>query len=145
MMIFQQLRWPIGTSVRLGSCRLGLNSESGQTNDLKIGMHQSRRQSSRLRGGQAFVRGGQSLKLSTKAAVFKRVSLLIGGGGSKHVDWGGQASLARALVCTASLLDAQHESDGVENKPASLLVVPLGKTLGGISPSWCGRQMTGYS
>ena len=30
-------------------------------------------------GGQAFIRGGQSLKLSTNVAVFKRVSLLIGG------------------------------------------------------------------
>ena len=29
---------------------------------------------------------GQSLKLSTKAAAFKRVSLLIEG--AKHVDWG---------------------------------------------------------
>ena len=34
-------------------------------------------------------RGGQSLKLSTKATIFKRVSLLIGG--PKHVDWGGPA------------------------------------------------------
>ena len=32
--------------------------------------------------GLAFFRGGQSLKLSTKASVFKRVKL---------VDWGGQA------------------------------------------------------
>ena len=30
------------------------------------------------------------------------------------------------------LLDAQHLRDSVENKPASLLVVPLGKTLNGI-------------
>ena len=29
----------------------------------------------------------------------------------------------------------------VENKPASLHVVPLEKALSGISPSWCGRQM----
>ena len=36
-------------------------------------------------GGQAFIREGQSLKLSTKAAVFIRESLLIGG--TKHVDW----------------------------------------------------------
>ena len=36
------------------------------------------------------------------------------------------------LVFTASLLDAQHERDGVENKSASLLVVPLGKALSGI-------------
>ena len=50
---------------------------------------QSLRQSSRLRGpvGQELIRGGQSMKLSTKAAVLKRVSLLIGGG--KHADWGG--------------------------------------------------------
>ena len=49
------------------------------------------------------------------------------------------------LVLTASLLDAQHERDSVENKPASSLVVPLEKALSGISPSWCGRQMTGNS
>ena len=36
--------------------------------------------------GQALIREGQSLKLSTKAAVFKRVSLLVGG--AKHVNWG---------------------------------------------------------
>ena len=36
------------------------------------------------------------------------------------------------LVFTASLLDAQHLRDSVENKPASLLVVPLGKALSGI-------------
>ena len=36
---------------------------------------------------------------------------------------------------TASLPDAQHYRDSVENKSASLLVVPLGKALGGISPS----------
>ena len=37
------------------------------------------------------------------------------------------------LVLTASLLDAQHYRDSMENKPASLLVVRLGKTLSGIS------------
>ena len=42
-------------------------------------------------GGQAFISGvGQSLKLSTNAAVFKRVSLLIGGGGRAR-RLGGQA------------------------------------------------------
>ena len=46
---------------------------------------QSRRQSSRLRGAKRLLGGGQSLKLSTKAAVFKSKSLLIGG--TKHVDW----------------------------------------------------------
>ena len=36
------------------------------------------------------------------------------------------------LAFTASLLDAQHSRDSVENKPASLLVVPLGQALSGI-------------
>ena len=49
------------------------------------------------------------------------------------------------LVFTASLLDAQHQRDSVENKPASSLVVPLGKALSGIPPSLCGRQMAGNS
>ena len=49
------------------------------------------------------------------------------------------------LVFTSSLLDVQHLRDSVNNKPASLLVVPLGKTLNGIPPSWCGRQMAGNS
>ena len=31
--------------------------------------------------------------------------------------------------------------DSVENKPASLLVVSLGKALNGMPPSSCGRQM----
>ena len=31
------------------------------------------------------------------------------------------------------------------NKPASLLVVQLGKAFSGITPSWCGRQMAGNS
>ena len=31
--------------------------------------------------------------------------------------------------------------DSVENKPANLLVVSLGKTLNGMPPSLCGRQM----
>ena len=34
---------------------------------------------------------------------------------------------------TTSLLDAQHKRDIVENKPASLLVVPLGKVLSRIT------------
>ena len=49
------------------------------------------------------------------------------------------------LVFTASLLDVQHLRDSVEIQPASLLVVPLGKALYGIPPSWCGRQMAGNS
>ena len=49
------------------------------------------------------------------------------------------------MVFTASLLGAQHIKDSVENKPASLLVVFLGKALNGMSPSLCGRQMVGPS
>ena len=49
------------------------------------------------------------------------------------------------LVFTASLLDDQHLRDSVENKPASLLLVPLEKALSGIPPFWCGRQMAGNS
>ena len=49
------------------------------------------------------------------------------------------------MVFTASLLDAQHIRDSVENKPASLLVVSLGKALNGMPPSLCGRQMVGPS
>ena len=49
------------------------------------------------------------------------------------------------LVLTASLLDVQHYRDSVENKPASLLVVPLGNSLSGIPLPWYGRQMAGNS
>ena len=45
------------------------------------------------------------------------------------------------MIFTASLLGAQQKWDSVENKPASLLVVSLGKTLNGMSPSLRGRQM----
>ena len=45
------------------------------------------------------------------------------------------------MVFTAFLLGAQHKSDRVENKPASLLVVSLSKALNGMPPSLCGRQM----
>ena len=41
---------------------------------------------------------------------------------------------------TAFKLDAQRYRDNVENKPASLLVVPLGKALGTISPSQSGDK-----
>ena len=33
----------------------------------------------------------------------------------------------------------------MKSKPASLLVVPLGKALGEIPPSLCGRQVAGKS
>ena len=66
---------------------------------------------------------------------------------SKNVDLSLIPSLVKPmtlkLVFTVSLLDAQHERDSVENKPASLLSVPLGKALSGIPLSWCGRQVAG--
>ena len=49
------------------------------------------------------------------------------------------------MVFTASLLGARHMRDSVENKPVSLLVVSLSKTLNGMPPSLCGRQMVGPS
>ena len=49
------------------------------------------------------------------------------------------------LVFTASMLDAQHLRDSVENKQASLLRVSLGKALRGIPPSRCDIQMAGNS
>ena len=59
---------------------------------------QCRRYSSRLRGAKRLSGVAKTLKLSTKAAVFKRVSLLIGE--AKHVDWGmgGQAPLGAGPV-----------------------------------------------
>ena len=41
----------------------------------------------------------------------------------------------------SSLLGAQHKRDSVEKKPASLLVVSLGKALNGMLPSLCGRKV----
>ena len=64
----------------------------------RIGSKQSRRQSNRL-GGAKRLSGGQSLKLSTKASVFKRASLLIGG--ANHVNWGARPALALALAASA--------------------------------------------
>ena len=39
----------------------------------------------------------------------------------------------------------QSAQTSVENKPVNSLVASLGKTLDGISPSFCGRQMAGPS
>ena len=46
----------------------------------------------------------------------------------------------KKMVFTASLLGVQRIRDSVENKPASLLVVSLGKALNGMAPSLCGRH-----
>ena len=45
------------------------------------------------------------------------------------------------MVFIASLLCALLIKDSVKNKPASLLVVSLGKTLNGMSPSLNGRKV----
>ena len=50
MTSFQQRRWPSGKSVCLWSCWLGLNSESSQTNDIKIGIHRFTACRSALKG-----------------------------------------------------------------------------------------------
>ena len=49
------------------------------------------------------------------------------------------------MVSTASLLGARHLGEVVENKPASSLVVSLGKALNGTLPSLCGRQVAQFS
>ena len=49
------------------------------------------------------------------------------------------------MVFTASPLGAQQNKDIVENKPESLLVVYLGKTLSGMPLSLCDRQVVGPS
>ena len=48
------------------------------------------------------------------------------------------------MVFTASLLGARHLGEIVENKPASSLVVSLGKALNGTPPSLCGRQVAQF-
>ena len=45
------------------------------------------------------------------------------------------------MVSIASLLGARHLWEVVENKPASSLVVSLGKALNGMPPPLCGRQV----
>ena len=49
------------------------------------------------------------------------------------------------MVFIASVLGAQQNKDSVENRPASLLVVSLGKALNGMHTSLCGRKVVGSS
>ena len=50
------------------------------------------------------------------------------------------------MVFTASLLGTLHERNSVEKKPASLLVMlRLDKTLNGVPPALCGKQVLGSS
>ena len=48
-------------------------------------------------------------------------------------------------LSSPSLLGAQQNRDSVQNNPASLLAVSLGKMLNGMPPSLCGRQVAGPS
>ena len=73
-----------------------------------------------------------------------RYGVVIGGSTSQSVNLGFISKLEK-MVFGASLLGAQHKRYGVENKPASLLVVSLGKAFNGMPPSLCGRQMAGPS
>ena len=45
------------------------------------------------------------------------------------------------MVFTASLIGTWHLGEVAKNKPASLLVVSLGKALNGTPPPLCGRQV----
>ena len=47
------------------------------------------------------------------------------------------------MVFTTSLLGAQHNRDGVENKRESLLVLSVGKALNGMPPFLCSRKVVG--
>ena len=49
------------------------------------------------------------------------------------------------MVFTASLFGARHLGEVVEKKPASLLVVSLGKALNGTPSPLCGRQVAQFS
>ena len=78
--------------------------------------------------------------------IYRRGGVVVRASASQSVDLG-FISLVESyqktlkMVFTASLLGAQHIRDSVENKPASLLVVSLGKALNGMPPSSCGRQI----
>ena len=45
-------------------------------------------------GGPGVYQRGPKFEIKHKSRRLQRVSLLIGGGGGKHVDWKGQAPLA---------------------------------------------------
>ena len=85
-----------------------------------------------------------------KDVTDRRDGVMVRASALQSVDLGfvfqlGHAKRLQKMVFTAFLLGAQHNRDSVENKPASLLVVSLGKTLNGMPPSLCGRQAVGPS
>ena len=94
--------------------------EQPQSHSCKtLDLMQSRRQSSRLRRAKRLSGGGQSLKLSTKTAVFKRARLLIGE--AKHVDWGARPPCSPfGASPDPMLIEPVHQPIFVGNRPAFL-------------------------
>ena len=71
--------------------------------DVEDGLHSTRAGARAVDLGRPSVyRGGQSLKLSTIAPVFKRLSLLVKGGASMSI-WGGQAPPLAPVLALAVL------------------------------------------
>ena len=88
--------------------------------------------------------------LSIKKNSNRRDGVVVRGSASQLVDLGSISQVESyqktlKMVFKTFLLGAQQNMDSVENKPASLLAVSLGKTLNGTPPSLCGRQMVGPS
>ena len=86
----------------------------------------------------------------TSSKINWRDSIVVRASASQSVDLGFISQVESyqktlKMVFIASLLGAQQNRDSVENKPASLLVVSMGKTLNGIPQSLCGRQVVGPS
>ena len=73
-----------------------------------------------------------------RASALQSVDLEEGGGVIPFVKL---YQKAFKMVSIASLLGTRHLEDVMENKPASSLVVSLGKALNGTPPSFCGRQV----
>ena len=72
-----------------------------------------------------------------KTSNHRRGGVVVRGSASQSVDLSSfpetsHTKRIKKMVFTASLLGAQHNKDSVENKPASLLVVYLDKTLNGM-------------
>ena len=78
---------------------------------------------------------------------YRRDGVVVRASASQSVDLGSfpkssHTKRLQKMIFTASLLGAEHKkSNSVQKKPASLLVVSLGKALNGTPPPFCGRQM----
>ena len=87
------------------------------------------------------------LSFTNKPLNKRRDGVVVGASAWQSVDLG-FISLVESyqktckMVFTASLLGAQHKKENVENKPANLLDVFLGKALNGTPPSLCGKPST---